>query len=292
MLAGTREQLQVRAAVVDVGDRARLAERGDDVVLGETLRRADHDRVDAVGEHPLGQRVGDVEVAPRRRTRRARCRAGRRRSRRWRGSSRRDGRGARATSACAGPTRARPVAPRRIGEGRELVSSGPLTTSFQAATRWKTIDRSNPKNGASGLNGTTGQKSLPPVCSSWWTSHTGARWSSSRTFIGMPGHWARTPASRQRRPKRSASSTSWSGSLKRVIICTVAGRCRATTSNSARYSASSAKYPGTGRSSRSLSKWLTDSPMAPAPRPASSRSAIRATSSGVAARSHASGPIT
>ena len=42
-----------------------------------------------------------------------------------------------------------------------MSSSGPLRRSFHAGTRWNTIDRSKPKNGASGLNGTTGQKSQP-----------------------------------------------------------------------------------------------------------------------------------
>ena len=63
VLARAREQLEVRTAVVDVGERARLAECGDHVVLGEALGRADHDRPDAVGEHPLGERVGDVQTA-------------------------------------------------------------------------------------------------------------------------------------------------------------------------------------------------------------------------------------
>ena len=50
------------AAVVDVRQGARLPQGPHDVGLVEPLGGADHQRADAVGEHPLGQRVGDVQA--------------------------------------------------------------------------------------------------------------------------------------------------------------------------------------------------------------------------------------
>ena len=126
MLAGAGEQLEVRAAVVDVRERARLAQRGDDVVLGELAPGVPTmiEPMPLARTHSASASEMCRPVA--RRSRRARCRAGRRRSRRWRGSSRAGGRPGEDRAGAVVPVGPGAVAPGRVGEGRQLVVVGPV----------------------------------------------------------------------------------------------------------------------------------------------------------------------